>query len=253
MSTKAASSTRTATFTSAFAALVGAVGLSAWSADPVNSAPTAIKAPECILDPSALFFSENTVPANPPHPTRPIGHYSETVRYLGPSSVALTTGTDFGHLSPYYAWPPFQGHAVTGFTPPDPVYPYQRTSRYAATPDNASAFQLSCYDAGSFINTFTFPELEVSGGGAHSIYGYSFDVGHLPPVYDNNPGTDFGLQASVEVPWFYSAADPTAAPGVVSVAQVSLFAYFLDVSSGKTFALLVGIYDNREAGPVAPT
>jgi hypothetical protein len=47
----------------------------------------------------------------------------------------------------------------------------------------------------------------------------------LPPIYDGNPGTDFVLQASVEIPWFYSVADPVAPAGVVPGGQVVLFAY----------------------------
>ena len=57
--------------------------------------------------------------------------------------------------------------------------------------DNSSAFQLHCYGAGSFINTWTFPFTPIQGGGAHSIYGYSFDDATTPAIFDSNPATDF--------------------------------------------------------------
>ena len=40
---------------------------------------------------------------------------------------------------------------------------------------------------------------------------------------------------------------PLAPPGIVPIGQFSLFAYFRDRASGKTFALLLGIFDNRFA------
>ena len=222
----------------------------AHAADLANGTPTPIKEPECIADPSALFFAQN-VPSQPWHPVLPIGHYYEIVRYMGTDSVADPTAVDYGHIPADYAWPPFRGLALTGFTAPEPRAAYQRTSRTDANADDASAFQLSCYDAGSYINTWTFPDIPVSGGGAHSIYGYSFDAAQLPPIFDSNPATDFVLQASIEIPWFYSVADPAAAPGVVPVGQVNLFAYFLDTQSSKVFALVLGIFDNRYTAPGA--
>jgi len=111
---------------------------------------------------------------------------------------------------------------------------------------------MHCYDAGSYINTWTFPRMAITGGGAHSIYGYSFDAGQLPAIYDGSPGTDFVLQASLEIPWFASALDPDAPPGIVPVGQVGFFAYLLDRRSGKTFALLLSVFDNRYA-PGDPT
>ena len=123
-----------------------------------------------------------------------------------------------------------------------------------ATADNSSAFQLHCYDAASFINTWTFPDVSVTGGGPHAIYGYSFDDAHVPAIYDTNAGTDFVLQASVEVPWFASWPDPSAPAGVEPIGQVNLFAYFRDRTSGKTFALLLAIFDNRyAASPTYPS
>jgi len=131
---------------------------------------------------------------------------------------------------------------------PDPKAAWQRASQPDATLDDSSAFQLHCFDAGSYMNTWSFvSNPTVSGGGPHSIYGYSFDHATTPSIYDSNPATDFVLQASVEIPWFASWPDPEAPPGIVPIGQVNIFAYLRDRLSGKTFALLLAIFDNRFA------
>ncbi len=99
------------------------------------------------------------------------------------------------------------------------------------------------------MNTWTFAtDPAITGGGPHAIYGYSFDDTDTPPIFDANPATDFVLQASLEIPWFAAWPHPGAAPGVVPIGQVSLFAYLRDHRTGRTFALLLAIYDNRFAG-----
>ncbi len=215
------------------------------AADLFNFQVTALTSPECLDDVSDLFFSQNLPPTVPVHPTLPIGSYYMLVRYLGADSVSAPSAYDYGYLPQSYPWPPVRGMALTGLSVPEPVAAWQRADRPDATPDNSSAFQLHCYDAGSFINTWTFPDLPLTGGGAHSIYGYSYYDAQSPLIFDSNPGTDFVVQASVEIPWFAAWADPMAPAGIVPVGEVSLFAYLRDRQSGKTFALLFGIFDNR--------
>ena len=221
------------------------------AADLFNFQATALKGPECITDPSASYFAQNAAPAEPPHPTLPIGRYYMIVRYLGADSVSVPVAQDFGHLPQSYPWPPYRGIAVTGLSVPDPKPAWQRAGRADATADNSSAFQLHCYDAGSFINTWTFPDVSVVGGGPHSIYGYSFYDDQTPLVYDGNPETDFVLQASIEIPWFAAWPDPMTPASAEPIGQVNLFAYFRDRESGKTFALLLAIFDNRFASSPA--
>ena len=224
------------------------------AADPFNFQPTALKGPDCITDASLSFFSQNVQPAEPPHPTLPIGRYYMIVRYLGAASISAPAASDFSHFPQSYAWPPVRGMALTGLSVPDPKGAWQRASHADATLDDSSAFQLQCYDAGSFINTWTFPDdLSISGGGPHSIYGYSFYDAQTPLIYDGNPGTDFVLQASVEIPWFAAWPDTMAPAGVEPIGQVNLFAYFRDRQSGKTFALLLAIFDNRYGYAPNPT
>ena len=220
----------------------------AHGANLVDFRATPLKAPDCITDAPLSFFSQNVQPAVPPHPTLPIGRYYMIVRYLGADSISAPVVSDFGHFPQSYPWPPVRGVALTGLSLPEPRDAWQRASRADATVDDSSAFQLHCYDAGSFLNTWTFPyDLSITGGGPHSIYGYSFDDASAPPIYDSNPATDFVLQASVEIPWFAGWSEPPAPPGGGPLGQVNLFAYFRDRLSGRTFALLLAIFDNRFA------
>jgi hypothetical protein len=228
----------------AIIALAAATAL-AQAADTTNFVPTAIKAPECIADASSAMFAQNVQPDLPPHPTLPIGRFYQIVRYMGDNSIDAPVATDFGRFPDSYAWPPFRGMALTGLSVPDPKSVWQRASSTDATVDTSSAFQVHCYDAGSFINTWTIPQIIVRGGGPHTIHGYSFDDARSPALFDGNPVTDFVLQASVEIPWFAAWPSTTAPPGVEPIAQVSLFAYFRDRTNGRTFALLFAIFDNR--------
>src|SRR5215471_14752657 len=213
---------------------------------------TELKAPECIVDGSRSFFAENTQAAEPPHPTLPIDRYYVIVRYLGSDSIAAAPEFDFGVFPPSYAWAPYRGLALTDLSVPEPRNLWQRASRDDSTMDDSSAFQVHCYDAASFINTWTFTDLPVSGGGPHWIYGYSFS--EPPPViYDGNPATDLVLQAAIEIPWFAKWRDPMAPTGIEPVGQVNLFAYFRDTTTGKTFALLLAVFDNRFAAIPNPT
>jgi hypothetical protein len=228
-------------------ALWGFCALCASAADIANPIATPIKDPECLGNPAALFFSENVPPPGPVHPVLPIGHYYQIVRYIGTHSVSTPTSFDFGRIPQSYPYPPFRELPLTGLTVPEPKYEYQRTNRTDADTDNSSAFQLSCFDSGSYINTWTFPHVNMAGGGAHSVYGYSFDEAHLPAIYDANPGTDFSLQTSAEIPWFYSVTDPEAPAGIVPIGQVVVFAYLRDRRSHKDFALLLAIFDSQTA------
>lgn len=215
------------------------------AADLYNYEATPLKAPECVTDVSNAVFEESTQQPIPPHPTLPVTNFYLIVRYMGDDAISANPAYDFGRIDASYAWPPYRGRALTGLTVPEPKSEWQRAKRSDATPDTSSAFQVHCYDAGSFINTWTFPDQAITGGGPHAIYGYSFNDPPPPAIFDSNPATDFVLQASIEIPWF---AAYTGAPGDQSatpIGQVSLFAYFRDRSTGKTFALLLGIFDNR--------
>jgi hypothetical protein len=215
------------------------------AADLFDSAVTPLKAPDCVTDLSASFFQENTQPAQPPHPTLPITNYYMIVRYVGDRAIASSPSYDFGRIATTYPWPPIRGLPLTGLSVPQPNATWQRSNRPDADPDVSSAFQVHCQDAGSFINTWTFPDETITGGGPHSIYGYSFNNPPPPLVFDDNPNTDFVLQVSAEVPWFSGWATPINGVSAEPIGQLNLFAYLRDRTTGKTFALVLGLFDNR--------
>ena len=223
---------------------MGAAPAGAYAADPANSVFTPLKAPDCVTDTSSSFFVDD--PSLADHPTLPQDHYFMVVRHMGADAAGMKPGFDFSRFPDDYGWLAARGHGVTGLAVPDPKQLWQRASRADATVDNASAFQLHCLDAGTFINSWTFPATIVPGGGPHAIYGFVF--AQPPSVFDALPGTDFVLQAAVEVPWFAAWPDLGPAALYAPVGQVALYAYVRDRVTGKTFALIVALFDNR-AGP----
>jgi hypothetical protein len=229
------------------AAIVGIFAVAPAAAANLYSYEEAIplKAPDCVTDLSTAFFEENIQAAEPPHPGLPVTNFYLIVRYMGGDAISARSLYDFGHIDDMYPYPPYRGLPLTGLTVPEPKAQWQRAKRFDATPDNSSAFQMHCYDAASFINTWNFAAQTISGGGPHAIYGYSFNDPPPPAIYDGYPSTDFVLQASIEIPWF---AAYTGLPGgelATPIGQVSLFAYLRDRVTQKTFALLLGVFDNR--------
>jgi len=223
------------------------------TADLVTATFTPVKGPDCITDAGKAFFAQDIEPT--PSPVLPNDRFYLVARHMGANAVAAAPAFDFSRVPEDYPASAFRGLALTGFAVPDPKPLWQRSNSPDATLDTASAFQLHCYDAGSFINTWTFPVQTIFGGGPHAIYGYSFSVPALPAIFDGNPGTDFVLQASIEIPVFVSWPDTTEQALFDPVGQVSLFAYFRDRFAGKRFALVLAIFDNRAGanGTYAPT
>jgi len=163
----------------------------ATAADLYNYQVTPLKAPDCVSDLSTALFEENIPQAVPPHPTLPVSNFYLIVRYMGDDAISSSPSYDFGHIDVSYPWPPYRGLALTGLTVPDPTAQWQRAKRSDANPDNSSAFQIHCYDAASYINTWMFPFQTLVGGGPHAIYGYSFNDPPPPAIFDDNPATDF--------------------------------------------------------------
>jgi hypothetical protein len=219
----------------------------AHTSDLYNYEVSEIKAPDCVQDVSGVFFSQNVQQTEPIHPVLPVSNFYLLVRYLGDDAIASAPAFDFSRFADDYGDPSVRGRPLTNLSVPDPKPVWQRASRPDATMDNSSAFQVHCYDASSFINTWTFAQRSINGGGPHAIYGYSFNDPPPPAIFDANPATDFVLQASIEIPWFAKWADAATPVPDQSIAQVNIFAYFRDRSTGKTFALLLAIFDNRVA------
>ncbi len=229
----------------AFSMALGCAACSAVASDLYNFEATELKAPDCLQDSPSAFVSQNVPQVVPVHPVLPISNFYLLVRYLGDDAIAAAPSFDFSRVPDDYGDPSVRGRPLTGFRVPDPASSWQRAKRADATLDNSSAFAVHCYDASSFINTWTFPAQSISGGGPHAIYGYSFNNPAPPAIFDANPATDFVLQASVEIPWFAKWAGAATAASDQPIGQANFFAYFRDRYTGKTFALLLAIFDNR--------
>jgi hypothetical protein len=224
------------------------------SADLYQYEVSELKAPDCLQDVSGAFFSQNDQQTEPIHPVLPVSNFYLLVRYLGDNAIGAAPSFDFARFPDTYGDPSIRGWPLTNLSVPGPKSSWQRASRPDATMDNSSAFQVHCFDAASFINTWTFSPRSIEGGGPHAIYGYSFNSPPPPAIFDGNPATDFVLQASIEIPWFARWTDPAALASEQPIAQVNLFAYFRDRYTGKTFALLLAIFDNRvAASPTYPS
>ena len=227
-------------FCSVLAAL-GAAG-TASAADLRDFRATPIKAPECVTDTAGYFYAEDETTPDPATAMPALPHFYLVVRNLGVDAVAASPAYDFGRLPADYPYAGFRSAVLTGLTVPEPRAAWQRSTRVDSTADDASAFQLHCYDAGSFINTWTFPYANVPGSGAHSVYGYDFPE-PPPPVFDVDPATDLVLQVSLEVPWVALWPSPTT--GEAPVGQVSVIAYFRERTTAKLFAVVMLLFDNR--------
>jgi hypothetical protein len=223
------------------AALTAAEGASA--ADLLSFVATPIKGPECVTDTAGYFYAEDERVPDPTTALPALPHFYLVVRNMGLDAVAASPAYDFGRLAADYEEPSLRNAALTGLRVPEPRAGWQRSTRVNSTPDDSSAFQMHCYDAGSFINTWTFPYTTVPGSGAHSVYGYDFHDPPPPPAFDDDPATDLVLQVSLEVPWVALWRSPTT--GEQPVGQVSLFAYFRDRTTSNLFAVLMLLFDNR--------
>ncbi len=217
------------------------------AADLYKAVRTPIKAPDCISDPSQSFFADNVTQREMPHDILPKGRYYLVVRYLGDDAVSQPADYDFGRFAADYADVELRGAPITGLTVPDNRATWQRARRSNATPDDSSAFQIHCDHAGSFINSWTFAYRPLPTEGPHAVYAYDFEAGSHPPVFDGIPTTDFALEANIEIPWFRTWIDPQSVNAIPPIGQVSIFAYFRDRATGKPFALLLDIFDNRYA------
>lgn len=202
-----------------------------------------IQEPECIADTSGRWVS--TLSQGAGGPAEPSGKFFMAVRYAAAIDTPVTSS--FGSLGTL---------TLTNFDPeaglaaPD----YGRWQRGFSDGDasTTSGFQMKCDEVGSFISTSTFARQKIIGAGPHAAYFYDFrdaadlTFARLPRIYDNDPATELVFQAEVEVPLMIRSG-PADNPitGSLAVAQLSLGAYLRDSVSGKMFAYVFNLYQNR--------
>ena len=155
-----------------------------------------------------------------------------------PTTVGLSGDFSTYYTAGYCAFPVNGRCTLTNFSPP----PNTATTRYQVghfdgTANETSAFQMYGEDFASFINTFQ------SGCAANLVNSVAeIRLSNPVTVFDGDPRTELVLEAELEVPLIYHEV-PTAR------AQLSLFAYFRNSANNATFAVLLGVYDSKEATP----
>src|SRR5205823_3880697 len=121
-----------------------------------------LRAPDCVQDAAGAFFSQNDQQTEPIHPVLPVSNFYLLVRYVGDNAIAAAPSFDFSRFPDTYGDPSIRGLSPTWpFLIPNPP----GSARVARMQPwiNSSAFQLHCYDAASFINTWTFPPRSIDG------------------------------------------------------------------------------------------
>jgi hypothetical protein len=104
-----------------------------------------------------------------------------------------------------------------------------------------NAFQAACSGAGFYIDTATFAHTApLVGEGPNVSVGRDF----APSIPVFRGGASLVVEADVCVP----TVRPHAPPVVEGTAQVSLFLYLQDTTSGTVVTQLVGLMDDRVAG-----
>ena len=118
----------------------------------------------------------------------------------------------------------------------------QRGFRNDGPPVAASAFQLSCGQAGFFINSAQFSHsAPLFGEGPSASIARTLEP--PLPAFDETHAP-FVLQARMALP---TVVSPNLAAGA-GVTQLSFFYYVRDTRSGTLLAHVIGVHDNRPAG-----
>jgi hypothetical protein len=186
------------------------------AADLFNGTPSAIVEPDCIADPGAAFLTQSAPPE---------GRFTLIVRHLGLDALDVHPSYDFGAI---------EGLPLTNLSVPTPRGAWQR-ARSDQDPNYTSAFQVHCFDAGFFINTWRFEPRELIDEGPHVAYGFAFS--DPPPAFDADPATDLVLQAELEVPWLYR-------PQGSAIAQTYFQIRLFDVSTERSFQMTFLLHQN---------
>lgn len=140
------------------------------------------------------------------------GKWSVNVRHMGPDIISSNPTGDFGPL--------------TLLSVPALNQRGQNTGNSTTTP----AFQAKGPDFGSFIDTTLVPDRVVVGGGPHS-------------TWSADPQSPFPMTENLAIS--FDAAIKTAQVTGTGVAQLVVYFYLVERSSGVTVACLWAIFDNR--------
>lgn len=120
--------------------------------------------------------------------------------------------------------------------------------------DGTAAVQLSCYDVGMLINTWTVPHRPIVGGGYNDMWGRSFNSTDVRPFVENGVGTDLVLQGNIAVPLFGATHNLHKSDGseYVISGQLGFYAYLRDTTH-PTYPPIVVLAMTHVSGTLDPT
>lgn len=208
--------------------LVG-IGASHATTVPKDQSPAlqrTISAPDCV-DASRMVAEFDPAPLNVTY---------LRVQHIGDPGTAELAGEVANPVS-------WDVGRVTGLSPPSSLHATtQRGFRNAGPPVESSAFQLWCNGAGFWINSRQF-----SHAAALTLEGPSAsvtrDLAPAATVFRNGTSA-LRIAASIAIPTVRHDTPPIAE----GTAQVSLYYYVRDTTSGIAFVHVIALFDNRAAG-----
>jgi hypothetical protein len=147
----------------------------------------------------------------------------------------------FGQVANPVTW---DVSVYSGFRPAAPLANWQRGYHDAGPPIGSSAVQLRCTQFGFMLNTYAFSHTQpVIGGGPNIAYERRFDP--TPPAWPD-PDSRLRIEVEFRLPWLYDVdANFALSRGV---AQVSFFYYLQHLHTGRIFAHVIGLFENRPLG-----
>jgi len=168
---------------------------------------------------NSLYVDDYTFHYNKPH---------LIVRHMGANQANTIPQYDVG----YY----------TGFDPTGNRYYTTRSAKDGQLWEGVNAYQMQGSQTGIMLNSWSFPEKAVVGGGPHAVWSYLWNPqsNDTPKPWRYLDGSELTVQTLIKV--------PHAAYWNGGVGQVSFVIYGQDISNPshpKLLAYLINIYDNR--------
>jgi len=160
-----------------------------------------------------------------------------TFHYNRPHLIVRHMGTDQASTIPKYD----VGY-YTGFDPISSRYYTTRSAKDGQLWEGVNAYQMQGTQTGIMLNSWSFPEKIVIGGGQHAVWSYLWNPqsNDTPKPWKYLDGSELTVQALIKI--------PHAAYWNGGVGQVSFVIYGQDISdknNPKLLAYLINIYDNR--------
>lgn len=160
-----------------------------------------------------------------------------TFHYNKPHLIVRHMGNDQSVTIPKYD----VGY-YTGFDPTGHRYYTTRSAKDGELWEGVNAYQMQGSQTGVMINSWSFPEKTVIGGGPHAVWSYLWNPqsNDTPKPWANLDGSELTVQALIKA--------PHAAYWNGGVGQISFVIYGQDISNPhdpKLLAYLINLYDNR--------